>query len=98
MIDDNEKKYSVYKGLQRPIQFKGLKGNYIYYAFAIAIGSLIVFIIIATIVNFLAASVGMAVFVFGGIIGMALYQKKYGLYRKDVRKGIYIFRNIFNNN
>jgi Ca2+-dependent lipid-binding protein len=98
MIDNNEEKFSVYKGLQRPILFKGLKGQYIYYAFAIAIGSLMTFVIISTIVNFLAASIGMAVFVFGGIIGMALYQRKYGLYRKNVRKGIYIIHNIFNNN
>jgi hypothetical protein len=97
MIEDNEKKYSVYKGLQRPIQFKGLKGNYIYYAFAIAGGSLLVFIIMSTTINFIAATIGMAVFLFGGIIGMALYQRKYGLYRKKLKKGIYIVHNIFNN-
>jgi Ca2+-dependent lipid-binding protein len=98
MIDDNDKKYSVYKGLQRPIQFKGLKGNYIYYAFAIAVGSLLVFITFSTIFNFLAASISMAVFAFGGIIGMALYQRKYGLYRKEIRKGIYVIHNTFNIN
>jgi hypothetical protein len=98
MIEDNDKKYSVYKGLQRPVQFKGLKGDYIYYAFGIAIGSLFVSIIVTTLTNFLTGCTAMAVFAFGGIIGMALYQRKYGLYRKRVLKGIYIIHNIFNIN
>ena len=95
MIDDNDKKYSVYKGLQRPIQFRGLKGSFIYYAFAIAIGSLFLFVIVSLISEFIVAAISMGIFVFGGIIGMAFYQRKFGLYRKSVRKGIYVIRNIF---
>jgi phosphate/sulfate permease len=98
MIEDKDNKYSVYKGLQRPIQFKGLKGNYIYFVFAIALGSLFVAVCVTPFTNFLTGCISMVFFVFGGIIGMALYQRKYGLYRKRIFKGIYIIHNIFNIN
>lgn len=95
MIEDNERKYSVYKGLQRPIVFKGLKGHYIFIAFGLALGSLFVFMIATLIGGFLIGALSMAVFVFGGIIAMAIYQRKNGLYNKNIRKGIYIMRSLF---
>ena len=95
MINNNDKTYSVYKGLQRPIQFKGLKGNYIYFAFGIAICSLFVMMIASTMFNFMTGAISMAVFLFGGIIGMALYQRKYGLYQKNVKRGVYIIYKMF---
>ncbi|MDR2774255.1 MAG: DUF4133 domain-containing protein [Tannerella sp.] len=98
MIEDHCRKYSVYKGLQRPIQFKGLKGNYIYFAFGIAVGSLFVAILVTPFTNFLTGCITMALVAFGGIVGMALYQRKYGLYRKRILDGVYIVHNIFNIN
>jgi len=98
MTENNEKTYNVYKGLQRPIQFKGLKGSYIYIAFSIAVGSLFVSIIVSTLSSFLTGCFAMAIFAFGGIIGMALYQRKYGLYRKNTVKGVFVIHNIFNIN
>lgn len=87
--------YSVYKGLQRPIYFKGLKGNYIYYAFGLAASSLIFGVIISIATNFMTSAISMVAFLFLGILIMALYQRKYGLYRKDVKSGVYIVKGIF---
>jgi uncharacterized membrane protein len=98
MTQNDDIAFSVFKGLQRPIQFKGLKGSYIYFAFGIALGSLFVAIIVSTMTNFLTATFSMAIFVFGGIIGMALYQRKYGLYRKNINKGVFVIHNLFNDN
>jgi len=92
----NDRSYNVYKGLQRPIQFKGLKGNYIYYAFALALVSLVVGVIFTMFSSILVGSTSIVVVAFGGIIGMALYQRKYGLYRKNAIKGTFIFHSIFN--
>jgi hypothetical protein len=93
---DNDRIFSVYKGLQRPIQFKGLKGSFIYYAFVIALSSLFIGIIVTTLTTFVKGSICMVVIVFGGIIGMALYQRKFGLYRKNTTRGVFIFHKIFN--
>jgi len=90
--------FSVYKGLQRPIVFKGLKGVYIYYAFGLAIASLFVSIIVSTLSNFLYGCLAMAITAFGGIIGMAIYQRKYGLYRKNTTNGIFIVYRLLNKN
>jgi hypothetical protein len=96
MIEDNYRKFSVYKGLQRPIQFKGLKGGFIYAAFGLALFSLFVGIIVSTFTSFLVGTSIMVAVVLGGIIGMALYQRKFGLYRKNATKGVYIIHSMFN--
>jgi hypothetical protein len=96
MIEGGHKKFSVYKGLQRPIQFKGLKGGFIYAAFILALGSLFIGIIVSTFTTFLAGSTAMVAVAFGGIIGMALYQRKFGLYRKNVTKGVFIMHSMYN--
>jgi len=93
---DHDRKFNVYKGLQRPIQFKGLKGSFIYYAFVIALSSLLIGIIVTTLTTFVIGSICMVVTVFGSITGMALYQRKFGLYRKNTTKGVFIFHKIFN--
>jgi hypothetical protein len=89
------KEYNVFKGLQRPIQFKGLKGSFIYYAFAIAIGSLLVGLIVSPLTSMVTGFLTIAFCLIGGIIGLALYQRKYGLYRKSVIRGIFIIKNLF---
>jgi len=97
MITD-DRKFSVYKGLQRPIMFKGLKGSYIYYAFALALSSMVIAFLVTVISSILTGTFVMAVVVFGGIIGMALYQRKFGLYRKRVSRGVFVIHSIFNTN
>jgi len=91
-----DRKYSVYKGLQRPIQFKGLKGMYIYIAFMLAVCSLFVGVLVTIMTSIVFGSTTIVVIAFGGIIGMALYQRKYGLYRKNYVKGVFVFNSIFN--
>jgi len=96
MNANNDRRFSVYKGLQRPIQFKGLKGMYIYIAFALALSSLVIGVLVTFLTTILVGSTSIVVVAFGGIIGMALYQRKYGLYQKNNVKGTFVFNSIFN--
>lgn len=88
--------YQVYKGLQRPLIFKGLKGQYIYYAFATAGASLVLTVICIPFGGYIGAGCVMLGSAFGGIIALALYQKKYGLYNKKRINKTFILKGIFN--
>ncbi len=87
--------YNVYKGLQKPLIFKGLKGKYIYYGIGSIVGSLLLCAIVAVISSFLYAGITLIVGIFGGLFLSAHNQKK-GLHKKDKRKGIFIINKVFN--
>jgi len=96
MISKEYTKYNVYKGLQRPITFKGLKGVFIYYGFGLAAFSLVVLFVVNLLQNFLTGAISMVFVLFAGIVGMAMFQRKYGLYRKNTHRGIYVINSIIN--
>jgi hypothetical protein len=96
MISKEYTKYSVYKGLQRPITFKGLKGVFIYYGFGLAAFSLLVLFLVNLFQNFLTGALSMVLVLVAGIVSMAMYQRKYGLYRKNIAKGIYVINSVIN--
>lgn len=73
-----------------------MKGNYIYYSFAAMMGGMVACIAVTLLVNFLAGGITLIVGVFGGIVIIALLQKG-GLYKKDKKECIYIFKNLFIN-
>lgn len=82
--------YPVFKGLQRPLEFLGFQGRYIYWAAGTAGGSIVGFIIGYIAVGFIVALVVLTVVLaFGGILTF-LKQRK-GLHSKSEDKGIYIF-------
>lgn len=77
-----EKGFFLYKGLKKPLVFKGLAGKYIYYA-ASAFGATLILAGILT--SLLGTFKGLLVAL--GIGGLSIYntfriQKKYGLYKK----------------
>ncbi len=84
--------YNAYKGLQKPLVFKFLKGKYIYWSLGILVGSMVLGII--TIVA-LSKIIGIFVML-GGMGGGILYitnKQKKGLHKKDSSRGIYIITN-----
>lgn len=87
--------YNVYKGLQKPLIFKGLKGRFIYIGAGCIISSLVLCAVLSTIFSFLYGGIALAVVLFGGLYFTAISQKK-GLHRKDKRKGVFIVNKIFN--
>ena len=88
----DNKSYNAYKGLQKPLVFKFLKGKYIYWALGILVGSMILGIVtivaISNIIGIFVLLGGMG----GGIVYITNKQKK-GLHKKDSSKGIYIITN-----
>lgn len=81
--------FSAYKGLQKPLIFRGFKGKFIYMGFGSIAGSLVLCVIVATLSSFLFGGITLLVVMFGGLALTASLQKK-GLHNKNNRKGVFI--------
>jgi hypothetical protein len=80
--------FEVYKGLQKPLIYKGFKGKYIFWGLGFLVGGLALGAIVSSTINtYLGALVGISSVV-GGIIYTASRQKD-GLYNKPRNKNIY---------
>ncbi len=86
-----EIKYPLYKGLQKPLMFKGLKGKYIYIAAITAVSSLIVSLICFGLFGNFIGILVLAIGVGGGLFLIAQKQKK-GLYSKKKLKGVFVIK------
>ncbi|MDH6358931.1 DUF4133 domain-containing protein [Parabacteroides sp. PF5-9] len=91
-----DKEFQMYKGLQRPLVFRGFKGKYIYFGFGSMVGGLLACVIVSTTVNFLMGGFTLVLVVFGGLFVSAMLQKG-GIYKKDKKECIYIVKNLFDN-
>ena len=82
--------YPVYGGLQRPLEFMGFRGRYIYWAAGTVGGGILGFIIGYVVAGFL---VGLGILTltlaFGGVTTFVKQHK--GLHSKGEKKGIFIF-------
>lgn len=82
--------YPVFKGLQRPLEFLGFQGRYIYWAAGTAGGAIVGFIIGYVAVGFIVALVVCTIILaFGGV--MTFVKQRKGLHSKKEEKGIYVF-------
>ena len=82
--------YPVFKGLQRPLEFLGFQGRYIYWAAGTAGGGIVAFIIGYIAVGFILALVLLTlILAFGGV--MTFIKQRKGLHSKKEEKGIFIF-------
>lgn len=82
--------YPVFKGLQRPLEFLGFQGRYIYWAAGTAGGGIVAFIIGYVAVGFILALVLLTlILAFGGV--MTFIKQRKGLHSKNEEKGIFIF-------
>ena len=89
-LNDGYDDYPVFKGLQRPLEFLGFQGRYIYWAAGTAGGSVAGFIIGYIAVGFIVALVILTVILaFGGV--MTFLKQRKGLHSKNEEKGIFIF-------
>ena len=82
--------YPLFRGLQRPLEFMGLQGRYIYWAAGAAGGAILGFIIVYCIAGFVA---GLRVLVASVSVGSALilFKQRKGLHTKKEDKGVFIF-------
>ena len=89
-VNDPYPDYPVFKGLQRPLEFLGFQGRYIYWAAGTAGGATIGFIISYVAVSFVVALVvATVILAFGGV--MTFLKQRKGLHSKNEEKGIFIF-------
>ena len=87
--------YPVFKGLQRPLEFLGFQGRYIYWAAGTVRGAILLFLIFHIALGFLAGLVVATVVLGIGSILLFVKQRK-GLHTKKEHKGLFIAYNISN--
>ncbi|RZJ69584.1 MAG: DUF4133 domain-containing protein [Flavobacterium sp.] len=85
-------RFPIYKGLEQPLSYKGLKGKYIGWgigslAAGIFIGGLIGAIFNMYLGIFFSLALG------GGLFAYTLYRQKKGLHDKKREKGIFVHLN-----
>lgn len=73
--------FNVYKGLQKPLVFKGFKGRYIYWGLGFIVASLIVGGLIGAFFSLLAGVFAMVIVMVGGIFYTSQRQRD-GLHDK----------------
>ncbi|MCL4637741.1 MAG: plasmid transfer protein [Olivibacter sp.] len=83
--------FSVYKGLQKPLVYKGFKGRYMYWAIGFVILGVFLGGVLGTMVNLVVGVVAMTA-TFGGGIYYTSQRQKNGLYDKTRSVGIFIHR------
>lgn len=89
----NQDGFPVFKGLQKPLEFMGIRGRFLTLA-AVAIGvSFVGFIVFSIALGKLAGFIAMLVMAAAGLATIFVKQCG-GLHNKKRAKGIYIYKNI----
>lgn len=89
----NQDGFPVFKGLQKPLEFMGIRGRFLTLA-AVAIGvSFVGFIVFSIAFGKLAGFIAMLVMAAAGLATIFVKQRG-GLHNKKRAKGIYIYKNI----
>lgn len=85
--------FPVFKGLQKPLEFMGIRGRFLTLA-AVAIGvSFVGFIVFSIALGKLAGFIAMLVMAAAGLATIFVKQRG-GLHSKKRAKGIYVYKNI----
>ncbi len=89
-VDTRPLEFPIFKGLQRPLEFMGIQGRYIYWA-AGAIGGAIVGFIVAYCLSGFLAGLIVLVMVLGGGAAFILLKQRKGLHSKKNDKGVFVY-------
>lgn len=90
------RQFQVYKGLQRPLVYRGFKGKYIYWGVASLLAGLILGALTMALINMWLGLVVLIAAVAGGLVFIATKQKQ-GLHIKSRPTGIFIHQVNFKN-
>ena len=92
----NQEGYAVFKGLQKPLEFMGIRGRFLTLA-AAAIGvSFVGFIGFSIALGKLAGFIAMLVMALVGLVTIYVKQRG-GLHNKRRAEGIYVYKNLRRN-
>lgn len=84
--------YPVFKGLQKPLEFLGIQGRYIFWAAATAGGAIVSFIIAYCLLGILTGLITLVVIIGFGAALIMVKQRK-GLHTKKLETGIFVYAN-----
>ena len=85
--------YQLYRGLQKPLVFKNLKGKFIFIGAGAMLGALFAAVICTMIFNIIGGLIALLVAGGGGLFLVIHFQSK-GLHSKEVNAGTYIVRKV----
>jgi len=88
--DERYQDYPVFKGLQRPLEFMGIQGRYIYWAAGTAGGAVAGFIIAYCLLGFVAGLIVLVSAISTGAVLIVLKQRK-GLHTKKIDRGVFVY-------
>jgi len=83
------KRFAVYKGLQKPLVFRGFKGKFIYWGLGALLAGLVLGALTMSLISMWLGAVVLIGCIVGGLFFIAGKQKK-GLHDKSRNSGIYI--------
>lgn len=92
---DEFNNYPVYKGLQKPLEFMGIRGKFIYYAAGTFLLGFIGFLMFNILLGFFSGAVALVAISATGII-IIFIKQKLGLHAKKRYKGIVYYAGLFN--
>lgn len=85
------KSFSIYKGLQKPLSYKGFKGKYIYWGVASLLLGIVMASIAAVFGNMIVAALTALVSMASGL-GYTIIKQKKGQYTKSNHCGKFIHK------
>lgn len=88
--DERYQDYPVFKGLQRPLEFMGIQGRYIYWAAGTAGGAIAGFIVAYCLLGFVAGLIVLVAALSAGAALIFIKQKK-GLHTKQNEHGVFVY-------
>lgn len=92
-MEMNQDGFPVFKGLQKPLEFMGIRGRFLTLA-AVAIGvSFVGFIVFSIALGKLAGFIAMLVMALTGLVTIYVKQRG-GLHNKKRHHGIYIYKSL----
>ena len=86
----NPEGYPVFKGLQKPLEFMGIRGRFL----TLAVGvSFVGFIVFSIALGKLAGFIAMLVMIIAGLVTIYVKQRG-GLHNKRRDKGVFVYKSL----
>ena len=89
----NPEGYPVFKGLQKPLEFMGIRGRFLTLAAAAVGVSFVGFIVFSIALGKLAGFIAMLVMIIAGLVTIYIKQRG-GLHNKRKDKGVFVYKSL----
>lgn len=93
-FEDDFAGFPLYKGLQKPLEFMGIRGRFLRWAAASAGGSFLAFVLFAAAFGLVTGFIAAAAAAGGGLASIYVRQAR-GLHDKKRSKGVRVYRGLF---